>query len=73
MNWYNLKGKNNAVIACINLYKTVCSDWDKNIATSINEKNMKKPICVHTMYVLTIITTNNAKSSQVWKIQQLPP
>lgn len=29
MNWYNLKGKNNAVIACINLYKTVCSDWDK--------------------------------------------
>lgn len=31
MNWYNLKGKNNAVIGCtcINLYKTVCSDWDK--------------------------------------------
>lgn len=29
MNWYNLKGRNNAVIACINLYKTVCSDWDK--------------------------------------------
>lgn len=33
---------------------------------------MKKPICVHTMYVLTMITTNNSKSSQVWKIQQLP-
>lgn len=29
MNWYNLKGKNNVVIVCINLYKIVCLDWDK--------------------------------------------
>lgn len=29
MNRYTFKGKNNAVIACINLYKTICSDRDK--------------------------------------------